>query len=218
MATRRVLKMTTTPPLGVKSFLERRQTAGSPLGSFLRDAGGLNFKNVSTYRDQITKDLNNPDYFDRKSQAELRKELNVVDRVIRENFPEERRVQADERVVESLREERLNPSDSRDVSLRFSKLQNLANKLIDQGKSQEAESIMKGMNREMMLYNQSVDDDYGTASEGKLSKMKPFSDQNIDEMIKMREASNSSFKNKAAERFMNQNNNEGMGKIKTPRL
>tara|TARA_A100001201_G_C4095357_1_gene203550 strand:+ start:817 stop:1464 length:648 start_codon:yes stop_codon:yes gene_type:complete len=215
MATRRVLKMTTIAP---KSFKERRQTAGSSLGSFLRDAGGLNFQNVSTYRDQITKDLNNPDYFDRKSQAELRKELDVVDRVIREKFPEERRVQADERVVESLRDERLNPSDSRDISLRFTKMQNLANQLIDQGKSQEAKTIMKGMNREMMLYNQSVDDDFGTVSEGKLSKMKPFSDQNIDEMIQEREISNSSFKNKAGKRFMNQNNNEGMGKIKTPRL
>ena len=131
MATRRVLKMTTTPPLGVKSFLERRQTAGSPLGSFLRDAGGLNFQNVSTYRDQITKDLNNPDYFDRKSQAELREELNVVDRVIRENFPEERKVQSEKRVLKTLRDERLEPTDSRDISLRFTKMQNLADKLID---------------------------------------------------------------------------------------
>ena len=195
MATRRVLKMTTTPPLGVKSFLERRQTAGSPLGSFLRDAGGLNFQNVSTYRDQITKDLNNPDYFDRKSQAELREELNVVDRVIRENFPEERKVQSEKRVLKTLRDERLEPTDSRDISLRFTKMQNLADKLIDQGKTKEAKTIIEGMNREMMIYNQSVDDDYGTASEGKLSKMKPFSDENIDEMIKMREASNSSFKN-----------------------
>ena len=215
MATRRVLKMTTIAP---KSFEERRQTAGSSLGSFLRDAGGLTFQNVSTYRDKITKDLNNPDYFDRKSQFELRKELDVVDRVIREKFPEERKVQSEKRVLKTLRDERLDPTDSRDISLRFTKMQNLADKLIDQGKSQEAKTIIEGMNREMMLYNQSVDDDFGTVSEGKLSKIKPFSDQNIDEMIQEREISNSSFKNKAAKRFMNQNNNEGMGKIKTPRL
>ena len=217
MATRRVLKNTTTPPSGFCTGCRvavRRQTAGSHLGNYLKDAGGLNYQNVINFRNQITKDLNDPDYFDKKSQAELRKEIGETDRVIKAKFPQERKRDLDRITTQGIRDFQAGDTDYD----RISKMGEAANKLIDEGNTEEAKRVLGGMNRSMNLYNQSVEDDFGTAAEGKLNKKKLFTDEDINQMIQNREISNSSFKNKAGKKLMGQNNNEGMGKIKTPIL